>query len=319
MLLNELSKSTDFEKLLREHFDFILPVKQLSVFKAQAMLGKAQTTIDMIRKSEKYHLGEQNAVYLSMIATERFLTEYLHEKAVLLEKDKIDPSKYAGASVQALARGVNTAHGFVPTVVGGAAAAFTSGLKGQALNTEHGRVKISDFEKELGGLASADALGTDKVLDSVIKKHFSEFKNPTDQRNIKQFLQKLVRSGFQNEIETPTTIAQKMAQIPGNPFKSVTDSTKRKEVADKLFELYSTAKKKNQGPRWVLPNNPVVSDVVSALQNQGYKPNEAKTAVQKALDKNKDLGTVLSRVGAIAPEQAENYFNDLLRLALSIE
>ena len=319
MLLNDLSKPTDFEQLLREHFDFILPAKKLSVPKAQAMLGKAQTKIDMIRKSEKYHLGEQNAVYLSMLATERFLIEYLHEKAVLLEKDKIDPSKYTGASAQALAHGVNTAHNFVPTAVGGAAAAFTSGLKGQALNAEHGRIKISDFEKEITGIDPTDAAGTDKVLNSVMKKHFSEFTNPTDQRNIKQFLQKLVRSGSQNEVETPATIAQKMGQIPGNPFKSVTDQERRKELAYKLFDLYTAAKKKNQGPRWVLPNNPVVTDVLSALENQGYKPNEAKTAIQKALAKNKDMSTLLSRVGGIAPEQEENYFNDLLRLALSIE
>src|ERR1017187_255573 len=97
--------------LLREHFDYELPVGNLTVEKAQTVLEEICIRIDKFRKSDGYYIGERNARYLSMLATAKFLTEFLKDKAVLVE---VDPKAYHAGMGTGIAHGIDTSAKFVP-------------------------------------------------------------------------------------------------------------------------------------------------------------------------------------------------------------
>jgi hypothetical protein len=91
MFLDELNKpltTKSIDKVLRENFGYEFPMSELTESKAKAVLEDLFIHIGNFRTSSQYYLGERNGVYLSMLATANYLTEYLRDKGVLLEDSR---------------------------------------------------------------------------------------------------------------------------------------------------------------------------------------------------------------------------------------
>ena len=207
---------THLHNLLREHFDYELPVGNLTVEKAQIVLEEICIRIDNFRKSNDYYLGERNARYLSMLATANFLTEFLKDKAVLVEALPTNSSAYHAGMGKGIAHGVDTAGSFVPHVAGSAIGAFMGGLKGQALQSDAGRVKIAnvDLENDMKGLNPKNPAQVKDFFQKQLKKHFSEY-DTVQQGNILTYMTGIYQAGVDNKNTSENDIAAGLKTIPG--------------------------------------------------------------------------------------------------------
>ena len=104
MILADLEKkitSKVINKVWKEQFNSEMSFKGLTLSSAKRLYENLCSDINDIRH-KNYLVSEKNAKYLSMLATARFLTEYIHEKTYLTEvtmgitaKQAIDRSKLA--------------------------------------------------------------------------------------------------------------------------------------------------------------------------------------------------------------------------------
>src|ERR1035441_8280469 len=206
MFIDDLNKSMTARvigNIIQETFEFELSEDTLSLQKAKDILENVCIQINDFRKRDQYLLGERNATYLSMLATAKYLTEYLREKKTLLEVDPTAQMYHQGIQ-KGIGHGVDTATKFVPHVAGSAIGAFVGGLKGQALSSEHGRIKITNIN-----------------IDAEFDKHFSEYKDPNTKKVIKNYMSSLQKVGLQKQNLTPQIIEQQLANLPGKPFNNV--------------------------------------------------------------------------------------------------
>jgi len=284
MILSELERpitSQVINKVLQEQFNYEMPMEGLTPASAKALYEDLCKRIDNFRNTSKYLLGEKNAMYLSMLATAKFLTEYMREKKTLLEKEKLD---YNAGIGKALGHGVNTAKNFVPHVAGSALGAFVGGLKGQALQSEHGKVKITsiDLEKEM-------------------KDHFGEYKDPKVRKTIGDYLAYLKKAGESGQLLTPEEISAQIADLPGKPFAK---DLKPKKLAKYFFNIYEQSKKAKETPKTatVQPVNKNAESVTSALINLGYKRPTALKMTQDAISKNPEATFDQLLRGALNPK-----------------
>ena len=149
-------------------------------------------------------------------------------------------------------------------------------MKGQALQSDQGRVKVAEID-----------------IDTEFSKHFSEFKNPKDQKVIKQYMKYLKNAGKQGKLFTAKEIDDQMTKLPGNPFKGTVNPELRQKTVAEFMEINKNGAEVKNGP----PTNkterpkatPIMFDVVSALQNQQYTKEMAIDAVETAIKKNKSL------------------------------
>lgn len=303
MFINELSKPVTTQvinKVIRETFDFDLSRDELTETKAKNILEDICLQIDSFRTTEQYLLGEKNATYLSMLATAKYLTEYLKEKKTLLEKNP--PRVTKTPSVQAYHQGISkgighatdTTRRFIPHVAGSALGAFTAGLRGQALQSEHGKVKITNLEQELEMIDPKNPASVNKFFGKQMQEHFSDYKDPNSRRAISDYMNKVYRLGLAGKPMSAKEIEAALPTLLGNPFKNVTDPKLRKELVDYFLNIHNSAKAASAKkiPVNVVaqqPNNAVMNDVVSALQNLQYNRKMAIDAVNTAVKKNPAL------------------------------
>jgi hypothetical protein len=286
--------------LLREHFDYELPVGNLTVEKAQIVLEEICIRIDNFRKSNDYYLGERNARYLSMLATANFLTEFLKDKAVLVEALPTNSSAYHAGMGKGIAHGVDTAGSFVPHVAGSAIGAFMGGLKGQALQSDAGRVKIAnvDLENDMKGLNPKNPAQVKDFFQKQLKKHFSEY-DTVQQGNILTYMTGIYQAGVDNKNTSENDIAAGLKTIPGNPFEKDIDPTKRKVLVDYFFSIYNKAKgsaKDSANPQAKpedkkTPPTQEMHDVLSALENLKYSKKDAQELILQVVNKDHKLAT----------------------------
>jgi hypothetical protein len=277
MFIDDLNKSMTARvigNIIQETFDFELSEDILSLQKAKDILEDVCIQINDFRNSKQYFLGERNATYLSMLATAKYLTEYLREKKTLLEEPTTQ--MYHQGIKKGIGHGVDTATKFVPHVAGSAIGAFVGGLKGQALSSEHGRIKIANID-----------------IDKEFDKHFGEYKDPNTKKVIKNYMSSLQKAGLEKQNLTPQIIEQQLANLPGKPFKNVTDPKIKKEMIDYFMNIATSAKAptstdKLAGRGVPLATTQVMKDTASALLNLGYKKQEVGIAIKNVV--NKDAG-----------------------------
>ena len=458
MFINELQQSVStrmISRVLQENFDFDISKINLTEAKAKIILEDVCAKISVFRNTKQYFLGERNAVYLSMLATAKYLTEYLRERQVILVEasnsgltagkaiakareikdqsaDTLDhllkkiaeaylinvariwaakrpnntlmidfamggigihingnalsnreinssrwwtgvddtlrkicgdlfqltiprtmevrdgviyfkgeetrrsikkpvreatlteapkkiikaktPDSQAAMYHSGIKKGaghaIDTTRKFVPHVVGSAIGAFTAGLKGQSLQSEHGRVKITNLEQELEMVNPKNPESINKFFGSQMKEHFGEFKDPNSRRAITDYMNKIYLDGLAGKLVTTKDIETSIPQIKGNPFKNVTEPKLRKELVNYFMNMYVGAKKSTSKQATnikQLPQrkaaSPAMNDVVSALQNLGYSKKNAIDAVTQAINKTPELN---------------NNFEKLLRIAQTV-
>jgi len=307
MFIGELGNPVSTQmigKVLRETFDFELSKEELTEAKAKFILEDICSQISDFRNTDQYFLGERNAIYLSMLATAKYLTEYLREKKTLLEKNprqqkpvapEAKAAMYHGGIKKGIGHGVDTAKKFVPHVAGSAIGAFVGGLKGQSLSSEHGQIKITDLEKELEMIDPKNPASVNKFLGKQMQEHFSEYKDPNSRRGISEYMNKIYRNGLAGKLVTAKDVEAALPQIKGNPFKNVTDPKTRTELVGYFMNIYNGAKVAKTKPAGIKPvvaqltSTQTMSDVVSALQNLGYQRKNAIDAVKQVVAKTPEL------------------------------
>jgi hypothetical protein len=307
MFLGELENPVStkmISKVLRDTFEFELSKNELTESKAKFILEDVLAQISDFRNTDQYFLGERNGVYLSMLATAKYLSEYLREKKPLLEKNPprqkkaVDPTAkaamYQNGIQKGIGHGVNTATKFAPHVAGSAIGAFVGGLKGQSLASEHGQVKITDLEKELEMIDPRNPASVNKFFGKQMQEHFSDYKDPNSRRAISDYMNKVYRLGLAGKPLSYKDIEASLVALPGNPFKAVTDPKLRKELVNYFLNIHNSAKASatKKVPVNVVakqPDTATMNDVVSALQNLGYPRKNAIEAVKQVVDKTPDL------------------------------
>jgi hypothetical protein len=300
MIIEDFSRpvtTVTIHNILRENFNYEFPVDTLNKQKANALLEEVIIRINDFRNEGDYFLGEKNSQYLSMLATARFLTEYLREKKTLLEAGREVADPYHKGIQKAIGHGADTTVKFIPHVAGSAIGAFVNGLKGGSLQSEHGQIKRTDIEveKKFKNLDIDNPNSVRTFFDKEMKEHFNEYKGQ-DYKIIQRFLMEMYNSGVKGNVENRTTIRNKVFRLPGNPFRLVTDKVKQKELIDYFYGIYyavsrlksagkDNEKGKDKGPIDKKTSN----DVISALINLGYKKNDAMSVVKQALLNNNKL------------------------------
>ena len=313
MVINDLEKSitsATISKVINETFNVNLSEDELTVKKAKAILEDICIQVNKFRMDKNYFIGEQNAAYLSMLATARYLTEYLKEKKNLTEAPKHSNDPVATANMyhkgvaKGLGHGLNTATKFVPHVAGSALGAFVGGLKGQSLQSEHGQVKRVDLEKELEMIDFKNPTQAKSFIDKQLKKHFKQY-SPQEQRVIGDYIKFLYQNataGNGNAIITQKTIESQINKLPGQPFKNITDRAKYQLLVDYFMDIHNGAlnakikDSKNTKNLSQHPMTPNMNDVISALENLGYPLKNAALAVQKAVDNDMTLSMDFSKL-----------------------
>jgi hypothetical protein len=182
-------------------------------------------------------------------------------------------------------------------------------LKGQALQSDAGRVKIAnvDLENDMKGLNPKNPAQVKDFFQKQLKKHFSEY-NTVQQGNILTYMTAIYQAGVDNKNTSENDIAAGLKTIQGNPFGTVTDPAKRKVLVDYFFGMYNNAKesakdsaKDSANPQATnpqatadnnkksVPNLLQQNQVRSALINAGFKKKDANDAVNQILTSNPEL------------------------------
>lgn len=296
MFLNDFSESmtlSSISKFIREHFNYEMPLKDLSEDKAEAILADLSKKINAIRQSDEYHMTESNRNYLAMLYASRYLTEYLMEK----DPSRIvrNPNAYHAGSKRALGHAADTGVKFVPHVAGSALGAFVGGLKGQALTSDAGRIKVAthEIEQELSKINPKSDQSVQRFVSSQMKQHFGEYKNPMTIKAISTYMTTLYKAGVARTPKTPDSVREDLLKMEGNPFQNVNPDEMKKVVAY-FMNIYKggmaitqkAGQAANVAPR-PTHTDPVkakvANDVYSALLNLGYTKQIAKTAVMRTM------------------------------------
>jgi len=243
-----------------------------------------------------------------MLATAKYLSEYLREKKPLLEKNPPRQQKavpppakaamYHNGIQKGIGHGVNTATKFAPHVAGSAIGAFVGGLKGQSLASEHGQIKITDLEKELEMVDFRNPASIKAYTDKQTRQHFSQY-TPEQQKVISQYQQKLIADTRKGVKFTPELIKKQIASLPGNPFKNLADPDALVANLMARYEAVKAISTAKPAAATKVPartagatmqqTTPAMKEAISALGNQGYTKKNAELAVNQAIGSNPKL------------------------------
>jgi hypothetical protein len=300
MLVTEITKPFS-SKILRDVIDKQFGgdslLLKMNVNKASSLLEKVCKNIDTYRSSDNYFACESDAKYLKMLTVAKYLSEYIkeNEKNIILEKDTDTTAMYQQGIKKGVGHTIDTARKFVPHATGSALGAFVGGLKGQSLQSEHGQVKITNLEAELGMVDPKNRASVSKFVDKQMTEHFKEYKDPATKKIITDFMNQLYKDGSSGKKQTPESIAAALTNLPNKPFKNITDKKLMTDLVKYFFSIYkgasaasvkSTIRATQNVPS---PNSPVLNDTVSALQNLGYPRKNAIEAVRQAVEKNPNI------------------------------
>ena len=303
MLITDIKKpitSNTVKSIIRENFHYDFPSAELTVSKAAALLKELRNQISNYRENQNYFLSEQDNHYFGMLTTANYLNRYLMERTPRNVKPKQNTNSQANMYKQGINTGIkhgaDTTVKFVPHVAGSAIGAFMGGLRGQALSSEAGKVKITELEKELSMI---DPKESGKFFQKDAQKHFGQYK-PIDKKNIADFEDKLYHAGLEGKPQSVETIEKNIANIAGNPLKDVVDPNLKKKMINHFYEIYqggvvkrdALAKQSNRltGMQATkTQGTQTMADVGSALLNQGYSKKNIIDAITAVVGKNPNL------------------------------
>lgn len=215
-------------------------------------------------------------------------SDVIFPPTMISEADKISPESYRRGIERGIAHGADTARKFVPHVAGSAIGAFVGGLRGQSLESNVGRVRITKLENELENIGN-NPRKIDNFFDSEIKKHFIQY-DRNSQQNIKKYMSRMYDYGKSGKTYNENNIKAELHKITNDPFKNIT-----KENEDKLIkyfmEFYVAGKNiiETEKIEKKIDEKSEMPNVISALENLGYKKKNAVSAVAQAVSKNDKL------------------------------